>query len=257
MLLVIDAGNTNTVFALYEGEERRAVWRLRTEKGRTADEYTASLYPLFQAAGFDFSAVDDVLISSVVPDENFNLRALADKTFGCQPNVIGSDVTDLGIKVDVPKPEEVGSDRLMNAIAVVQYHKAPAVVVDFGTSTNFDIVNADGAFCGGILAPGVNLSVKALHEAAAKLPKVSIVKPKQAIGTDTVSAMQSGLYWGYISMIEGLIDKIAEELGAKPLVIATGGLAGLFADGSDKIDIVDEELTLKGLLHVYKTKVKS
>lgn len=255
MLLAIDAGNTNVVFALYEGSEQRQCWRIRTERGRTEDEYAAWLYPLFMAAGLRFDAVKDAIISSVVPDENRTLRTLCDKIFSCTPLVIGSDTVDLGIPVKLSRPEQLGADRLMNAAAVNAYYTAPAVVIDFGTATNFDVIDADGAHCGGVLAPGVNLSMEALHTASAKLPKVSVKNPGKVIGTDTVSAMQSGLYWGYISMIEGLIERITQELGSKPKVIATGGLAPLFANGTDIIEHVDPDMTLKGLVHVYQTKV--
>lgn len=255
MLLAIDAGNTNIVFALYEGNEQRQCWRIRTERGRTADEYTAWLYPLFMAAGFQFDQVDDAIISSVIPDENRNLRELCDRTFSCTPVVIGSDMIDLRIDVNLLNPEQLGADRLMNAAAINAFYEAPAIVIDFGTATNFDVIDVDGAHCGGILAPGVNLSMDALHRAAAKLPKVSIKNPGAVIGTDTVSAMQSGLYWGYISMIEGLVARIGNELGEEPFVLATGGLAPIFAGGTDVIQHVDPDLTLKGLVHIYHTRV--
>lgn len=255
MLLAIDAGNTNIVFALYEESKQVQCWRIRTERGRTADEYAAWLYPLFMAAGLRFDQVSGAVISSVIPDENRNLRELCDSVFTCKPVVIGSDKFDVGVPVKLPNPEQLGADRLMNAAAVNAFYTAPAVVIDFGTATNFDVVDADGAHCGGVLAPGVNLSMDALHTASAKLPKVSVKNPGKVIGTNTESAMQSGLYWGYISMIEGLIVRISGELGAKPLVIATGGLAQMFADGTDVIQHVDRDLTLKGLVHIYQTKV--
>lgn len=251
MLLAIDAGNTNIVFALYDDGAQKAMWRIHTQKGRTADEYAAALYPLFTSESLQFDAVSETIISSVVPDESRALTAFCEKTLKSPARFIGSDITDFGIENTLPKPEEVGADRLMNAIAVVEHYQYPAVVIDFGTSTNFDVVDANGAFCGGILAPGVNLSVKALHDAAAKLPKINIQKPDKVVGNDTVSAMQSGLYFGYVSMIEGLITRITYELGQKPYIIATGGLAQLFSESLPVVDEVDNDLTMKGLLHIH------
>ena len=256
MLLAIDAGNTNIVFAVYDGEVQKQSWRIRTDGGRTEDEYTAWLYPLFQSAGLSFSDIQDAIISSVIPDENRSLRELCQKTFQCDAFIIGSDFLDLGLPIRLSKPEEVGADRLVNAVAVLTHYQAPAVIIDFGTATTFDVIDGDGAYCGGVIAPGVNLSMKALHGAAAKLPKVSVKQPDSVIGNDTVSAMQSGLYWGYLSMIEGLIERISKEMGVEPLVLATGGLASLFAEGTDRIQTVDEDLTLKGLLHIHQNILK-
>lgn len=254
MLIAIDAGNTNIVFAVYDGQTQKAAWRIRTESGRTSDEYAAWLFPLFMRAGLDFSDIDSAIVSSVVPNENRNLRQLCSKTFLSECIVIGSDFVDLGIPVRLSKPEEVGADRLVNAVAVLEFYQSPAVVIDFGTATTFDVIDASGAYCGGVIAPGVNLSVKALHEAAAKLPKVNIKNPGKVIGTDTVSAMQSGLYWGYVSMIEGVLQRIEHEMGVAPFVVATGGLAPLFAEDNDFIDTVDEDLTLKGLVYIHNNK---
>jgi len=251
MLLAVDAGNTNIVFALYEGDEQKQCWRIRTEGGRTSDEYAAWLYPLFQAADLSFDVIEDAIISSVIPDENRNLRALCEQIFDCSPLIIGSDFFDLGIPVRLSKPEEVGADRLVNAVAVIQNYKTPAVVIDFGTATTFDVIDENGSYCGGVIAPGPNLSMKALRDAAAKLPRVSIRNPGKVIGHDTVSAMQSGLYYGYISMIEGVLARISSEMSSPPFVLATGGLAELFADGTDKIQKVDRDLTLTGLVYIY------
>lgn len=256
MLLAVDAGNTNVVFAVYEGTVQRAAWRIRTEGGRTADEYAAWLYPLFLSENLKFKDITAAIVSSVVPDENRNLRQLCTKTFSCEPLIIGQDFVDLDIPIRLHKPEEVGADRLVNAVAVLEHYTVPAIIIDFGTATTFDVVDAKGGYCGGVIAPGVNLSMKALHAAAAKLPKVSVKKPEAVIGKDTVSAMQSGLYWGYLSMIEGLIDRLSSEMKDTPQVIATGGLAPLFAGGTDKIHNVDEDLILKGLVHIHHTRHK-
>ncbi len=251
MLLAIDAGNTNVVFAVYDGDKRLQAWRCKTDSARTADEYASWLYPLFQAANLNFADVKETIISSVVPDANFNLRRLCEKTFMCPAVMVGQDGMDLGLTIKMNKPEEVGADRLVNAIAVVQYHRYPAIVVDFGTATTFDVIDKDGAYCGGVIAPGVNLSMNALHQAAAKLPKVGIKKPDSVIGRDTFGAMQAGIYWGYVGLVEGLIVRISTEMGVKPFVVATGGLASLFAGGTDSIDEIDEDLTLRGLVSVH------
>jgi type III pantothenate kinase len=252
MLLAIDAGNTNTVFALYDGKEVVHVWRCKTDAVRTADEYASWLYSLFTMNGFSFRQIKDAIISSVVPDANFNLRRLCDRNFGCIPTFVKDKMDSLDLKIKLAKPEEVGADRIVNAIAVRSFYKYPAIVVDFGTATTFDVVDAEGAYCGGVIAPGVNLSMGALHQAAAKLPRVSISKPDFVIGRDTISAMQSGIYWGYIGMIEGTISRISAEMKCDPYVIATGGLSTLFARGTDVLRIIDEELTLKGLIAIYR-----
>jgi len=252
MLLAIDAGNTNIVFAVYDGEKQKHVWRCQTNSGRTADEYGAWLFQLFTQENIQFAQITDAVLCSVVPDANFHLVQLCRKMFRCEPLVVSHETVDLKISLD--KPAEVGADRLVNAVAVLAFYKAPAVVIDFGTATTFDVVDASGAYLGGVIAPGVNLSMSALHQAAAKLPKIGIKKTQSVIGTDTVSAMQSGVYWGYVSMIEGMLRRIETELGVKPLVLATGGLADLFGDTVPVIEKVDKDLTLKGLLHIYKSQ---
>jgi type III pantothenate kinase len=253
MLLAIDAGNTNIVFALFEGEALKHHWRIRTETARTADEYISWLYPLFTRAELEFSDVEGAVISSVVPEANFNLETLCGDAFGCQPLAASHKTVD--IKVNLPRPEEIGADRLVNAAAAVRDYKAPVIVIDFGTATTFDVINARGEYCGGAIAPGVNLSAEALHRAAAKLPKINVAKPAKVVGIDTIGAMQSGLYWGYAGLIEGLLDRITRETGEKPRVIATGGLAGLFAGNIPAIDQVDEDLTLRGLLYIYQNSI--
>lgn len=251
MLLAIDAGNTNIVFAVYDGERRIGMWRCQTEATRTADEYTAFLAQLFPAADLRFEDITASIISSVVPDANIHLRRLCEKTFGCEARFVGVDDVRFNLKINLNKPEELGADRIVNAVAVITHHHYPAVVVDFGTATTFDVINERGEYCGGAICTGVNLSMDALHRAAAKLPKIGVKKPENVIGRDTIGAMQSGVYWGYVSMVEGMIERIATELGAAPYVIATGGLSSLFADGTDKINLIDEELTLRGLVAIH------
>lgn len=257
MLLAVDAGNTNTVFAVYDGETHVSTWRLKTDAERTADEYIAVLFQLFTRDALNFDIIDCAVISSVVPGANEPLRQLCQSAFGCEAQMVDAKAVSPFIEIKTAKPEEVGADRLVNALAVVTLYQAPAIVVDFGTATNFDVVDSSPAYIGGVIAPGVNLSMNALHAAAAKLPKISIKKPATAIGNETVSAMQSGIYWGYISMIEGMVARISKELGEKPLVIATGGLSPLFAGGTDVIDEVDDELTLKGLVYLYNQSRKA
>ncbi len=255
MFLAIDIGNTHSVFYFFDGNTQKAVWRLQSDAKRTADEYIAQLMPLAVKDGIQFGDVDNVWLSSVVPDANNELKRLSRKLFDTDLVEISHEtLPQLSIKL--PRPEEVGADRLVNAVAVMAYYKAPAIVIDFGTATTFDVVDHEGAFVGGVIAPGVNLSVNALYAAAAKLPKISISKPKKAIGDSTITAMQSGIYWGYVSMVEGMIKRISAELvsdGQKPYVIATGGLSSLMAEGlGDYVDVVDEDLTLKGLKKIYE-----
>lgn len=255
MLLAIDAGNTNIVFAIYDGKTRKALWRCKTDASRTADEYIVFLSQLCEMHDISFKSITDVIVSSVVPDINFPLRLMAFQAFGRKAKFVGKEIKDVGIKVKIEKPEELGADRLVNAVAVLKHYKAPAIVVDFGTATTFDVVDKSG-FCGGAIAPGVNLSISALHTAAAKLPKVSISRPKKAIGANTVTAMQSGIYWGYVGLVEGMLKRMSSEMKAKPLILATGGLAPLFQDDIPLIDKIDDELTLKGLLSIYESLKK-
>jgi type III pantothenate kinase len=254
MLLAIDAGNTNIVFALFNGDTLKHSWRISTKSSRTADEYTSWLHPLFSLKKIPFSHVKSVIISSVVPEANFNLLSLCRDTFRCEPLIAGPRTINL--KINLPRPEEIGADRLVNAYAAIRDYRTPAVVIDFGTATTFDVINAKGEYCGGAIAPGVNLSAEALHRAAAKLPTISVAKPPAVVGTDTVGAMQSGLYWGYIGLIEGLLERIRKETGEKSYIIATGGLAGLFAGNVPAIDKVDEHLTLRGLKYIYQNSKK-
>lgn len=257
MLLAIDAGNTNIVFAIYgdEGDDALHVWRSKTDPGRTADEYAAWLSQMFALHQLDRAAIRHAMISSVVPDCNFSLRQLCNSMFGIRALFVGDDLRDLGITVDLPHPEQMGADRLVNTVAVLRDYPTPSLVIDFGTATTFDVINGKGHFCGGVIAPGANLSMAALHQAAAKLPKIGVGKPPEVIGRDTVSAMQSGVYWGYIGLIEGMVTRISAELGQKPYVLATGGLASLFAGDTDCIDKIDDDLTLRGLLYLHRRHV--
>ncbi|MCD8497348.1 MAG: type III pantothenate kinase [Alphaproteobacteria bacterium] len=251
MLLAIDVGNTNTGFAVCDGGTIRKSWRLRTDSVRSADEYAAFLIRLLELEGLGFSNLKAVVVSSVVPEANFHLAGFAQRYIGTDAFFVERE--NVGIAVELERPEEVGADRLVNALAVLIHYKAPAIVIDFGTATTFDVVGKDGVYQGGVIAPGINLSVSALHAAAAKLPKVSVVNPGPVIGRSTKHAIQSGIFYGYLGLIEGVVKRIGAEMGnGKPFVLATGGLAPLFAADTDAIDAVDDDLTIKGLIEIYK-----
>ena len=251
MLLAINAGNTNVSFCVFDGDTKRGTWRTSTDAKRTADEFAAWLTHLMALSGLKPTDIDAVIVAIVVPEMLFNLKTLCRQYFNCDPLLIGDKSVDLGIKVLIDKPEQAGADRLVNAVEAHARWGGPLIVVDYGTATNFDIVDRDGNFAGGIIATGINLSLKALYEGAAKLPHIGVRRPTRVIGKDTVSAMESGIYWGYIGLVEGLIQRIQKEFGAKMKVIATGGLAPLFQDATH-FDAVDVDLTLNGLLRVYK-----
>lgn len=259
MLLAIDVGNTNTKFALYDGQSWRGQWRASTNSARTADEYAPWLAQLMGFSGLSFEQVSACIISTVVPQALFNLRNLARRYAHVEPLVIGEDGVDLGIPLRIDNPREAGADRLVNAVGAYIAHGGPAIVIDSGTATTFDVIAADGGLEGVIIAPGINLSLTALHQAAARLPRVEIRKPGQdgrALGKNTVHAMQSGVFWGYVELIDGLVRRLKEEeearLGAPMKVIATGGVASLFHDASRAIEIFDDDLTSRGLLEIYR-----
>lgn len=252
MLLAIDAGNTNTVFALFDGASLAGVWRTTTSVHHTTDEYAVFLKTLMNEAGFQPHQITAAILGSVVPDANFHLTNLCLNHFNCEPLVIGAPDVTLGIALKVDRPEEVGADRLVNAISGRLTHKPPLLIIDFGTATTFDVVDANGDYGGGAIAPGINLSLQALHMAAAKLPRVGVARPQKIIGTNTVEAIKSGTYWGYVGLIEGMIERIKNEYGAPMTVIATGGLAPLFRDSIPAIGHIDPELTLRGLQAIYE-----
>jgi len=256
MLFLIDAGNTNIVFAVYDKDVQKASWRVHTDRARTADEYRALILPLMEREGIKAGDIAQTIISSVVPPTNYALSQFAKACFGKDEQFVDvSGLRDL-IDIDIDKPEEVGADRLINALAVICYYQTPAIIIDFGTATTFDVVSTPNHYDGGVIAPGINLSLEALQRAAAKLPMVDIAKTDKVIGKNTRGAMQSGVYWGYISLIEGIVSRIEFERSyyskTKSFIIATGGLAPLFAGGTDIIDTIDQDLTLKGLLEFSK-----
>jgi type III pantothenate kinase len=252
MLLAIDAGNTNTVFAVHDGTDMRGRWRSVTKDVRTADEYGVWLIQLLDLQGLKTKDITGAVIATVVPQALFNLRLLCRRYFGVDALVVGDPDVKLGINVRTDRPHAVGADRLVNAVAAHHSYGGPLIVIDFGTATTFDIVGADGAYEGGVIAPGVNLSLEALHQASANLPRIAVERPTKVIGTDTIPAMQSGIYWGYIGLIEGMVARISAEFGAPMKVIATGGLAELFRHATTIFDAVDADITIHGLIDIYK-----
>jgi len=253
MLLAINANNTNVKFALFDGNTAAGEWRISTSNTRTADEYAVWLTQLMALQDLTVESVDAAIIATVVPQALFELKVLCRKYFSCDPMVVGDDGADLGIRILIDRPDEAGADRLLNAIAGHQHYGGPLIVVDFGTATSFDIVSEEGDFVGGIIAPGINLSVDALYAAAAKLPRIAVEKPSRVIGKGTVEAVQSGVYWGYVGLIEGIIARVRAEYGRDDMkVVVTGGLAPLFADSTAIFDHVDPDLTFKGLLEVHQ-----
>jgi type III pantothenate kinase len=240
MLLAIDSGNTNAVFAVYEGDELRASWRVSTNARRTADEYAVWLTQLLALAGLKPGDIDATIIANVVPEASFNLLQLCRRYLSNEPLVVGSADCQIGIGIDVDMPpQNVGADRVANAVAAQDRYKTPLMVIDFGTATNFDIVDRTGSYCGGIIAPGPNLSLQ-------------IRKPPAVVGRNTISAMESGVFWGYVGMLEGLVRRIREERGETMGTVATGGLAPLFAGATEAIEKVDPDLTLWGLRLIYR-----
>ena len=251
MLLAIEQGNTNTVFAVHDGTNWLSQWRSATDPSRTADEYGVWLSQFLQMRELKLKDLHACIISSVVPQSIFHLRNLSRRYLHTEPLVIGENAV-LGVEIRIDKPSEAGADRLVNAVGAHAAYAGPLIVVDSGTATNFDVIAADGAFEGGVIAPGINLSMQALHQAAARLPRVAIQRPKCVIGRDTVTAMQSGVFWGYMALIEGMIDRIRGEYGADMTVVATGGVASLFEGATDKIDIFDPDVTIRGMLEVWR-----
>ena len=252
MLLVIDVGNTNTLFAIHDGDKWLVEWRIATDASRTADEYAVWFYQLMSMQKIKINDIDACVISTVVPQSLFNMRNLARRHLNVEPIVVGDDGVDVGVGIEIDNPKEVGSDRLVTALGALQKYEGNLLIVDSGTATTFDIVSKDNFFEGGIIAPGINLSVRALHEASAQLPRIAILKPNRVVGKNTVEAMQSGIFFGYISLIDGLINKILSEDGRKFTVIGTGGVASLFQGESQLIQHYDSNLTLDGLLKIWR-----
>jgi len=253
MLLVIDAGNTNTSLGVFNGAELVAHWRLTTARSRTVDEYGVHARNLFELAGIDFKAINAIAIASVVPPLNYTLKTMAETYFHLTPLFV-DHTTDAGLKILYEPAADVGADRIVDAVAAVEKYGAPCIVVDFGTATTFNAINEQGEYVGGVITPGIMISTDALFERTAKLPRVDIRRPQRVIGSSTITAMQSGLYHGFVGLVDGVLRKMIDEIGGTkmPKIIATGGLAPLIATGSEFIELVDDTLTLEGLRLVYE-----
>lgn len=252
MLLAIDVGNTNTVFGIHDGNTWVNQWRSATDPTKTADDHAAWLWRLADIHGADLTQINGCVISTVVPQAVFNFRNLARRYLHVEPMFIGDPNLKTGMEIRIRRPEQVGADRIVSALGAHKKYPGNLIVIDSGTATTFDVVAEDGGFEGGIISPGVNLSVKALHDAAAQLPRIAIQRPEHVIGQDTVSAMQSGVFWGYIDLIDGLVNRIKAEYGKPMSVVATGGVASLFEGASETIDFYDQDLLIRGLLEIYK-----
>ena len=250
MLLAIDCGNTNTVFSIWDGEKFLCTLRTSTHHARTADAYFTWFSTLIKHYELELD-IKDVIISSTVPRVVFNLRVFADRFFDCRPLVVGKPECLLPIEPRVDEGTLVGPDRLVNAAGAYDRHGGDLIVVDFGTATTFDVVAADGAYIGGVISPGVNLSLEALHQAAAALPHIDIAKPQKVIGTNTVACMQSGVFWGYVGLVREICDRIKAERDRPMKVISTGGLAPLFQQSHALFDAFEDDLTMHGLTVIY------
>lgn len=251
MIFVMDVGNTQTTVALFEGERLVHCWRLTTARQRTPDEWGALLKSLFHIHDLDMNDVRGVAISSVVPPADWPLRHMCKLYFKIEPLFVAPGIKT-GIHVLYDNPAEVGADRIVNAVAALEKYEVPAIIVDFGTATTFDMLDGEGNYLGGVIAPGLAISAEALFERAAKLPKVEIARPKRVIGKTTVASMQSGLYWGYVGLVEGILRRMKKEFGLVKSVVATGGLAPLVAPDCPSVGFVDEDLTLEGLRLLYE-----
>lgn len=250
MLLAIDCGNTNTVFSIWDGERFLCTLRTSTHHARTADAYFTWFSTLVKHYGIE-ADITDVIISSTVPRVVYNLRVFADRFFGCRPLVVGRSDCSLPVPPRVDEGTLVGPDRLVNTAGAYDRHGGDLIVVDFGTATTFDVVDHDGAYVGGAIAPGVNLSLEALHAAAAALPHIDVTKPDRAIGTNTLDCMQSGIFWGYVGLVQGVCSRIRSEFGRPMRIIGTGGLAPLFAQGELLFDVIEDDLTMHGLTVIH------
>ncbi|HEV7644939.1 MAG TPA: type III pantothenate kinase [Pyrinomonadaceae bacterium] len=251
MLLAIDIGNTNTALGVYDGEKLIAHWRMATAQYRTSDEYGVLAREMFSVAGLDHKKIDGLIIASVVPPLNFTFKEMS-KNYFAQEAVFVDNKLDLGLPILYNPASDVGADRVVDAVAAIHRYGSPCIVVDFGTATTFDAINSKGEYLGGVITPGITISSDALFQRAAKLPRVAIEKPEQVIGSSTVGSIQSGLYYGYAGLVDGILRRMLDELGPETKVVATGGLAPLISKASELIDTVDDTLTLEGLRLIYE-----
>jgi type III pantothenate kinase len=250
MLLAVDVGNTNIVLGVYDGSQLKVSWRISTNRQQTGDEYGIIIKNLFSQANVDDKALTGMVVSSVVPPLMFSLQEMATRYFGIDPLVVGPGMKT-GLNIQIDNPREVGADRIVNAVAGIEIYGPPLIIVDFGTATTFDAISAKGEYLGGSIAPGISISMEALFQRAAKLPRVELIKPKKVIGRDTITSMQSGMIYGFVGQVDGIVTRMLKEFPHKPKVIATGGLATLIADESETLEVVNPLLTLEGLRIIY------
>lgn len=251
MLLVMDVGNTNIVLGIYEEDILLYHWRMQTDRNATEDEYAMTFKQLLSHVGVQFSQIKGAILSSVVPPLTYVLRKLSEKYLSLTPIILGPGVKT-GLHIQTDDPREVGADRIANAVAAVEQYGAPVIVVDFGTATTFCFIDEQARYLGGAIAPGVNISSEALYQRAAKLTRVEIVKPSNVIGKNTVQSVQSGIYYGYVGLVDGIVNRMKEQCKVQPTVVATGGLAGLICPSTNTIDYINPNLTLEGLKLIYE-----
>ncbi|MEN1966442.1 type III pantothenate kinase [Lentibacillus sp. N15] len=252
MLFVLDVGNTNTVLGVFENDQLQHEWRIKTDRHKTEDEFGVLIKSLFDHKGIRFSDIHGVAISSVVPPIMFSLEKMCQIYFHLEPLIIASNTVQSLLKMGYPNPNEIGADRIVNAIGAIAEYGSPLIIIDFGTATTYCYVNEQEEYYGGAIAPGVHISMEALYSKASKLPKIEIEAPGNVIGRSTVEAMQSGMFYGYVGQVDGIVTRIKQQAKMEPQVIATGGLASLISDASTTIDYVDQHLTLKGLHLIYE-----
>ncbi|MDV2583232.1 type III pantothenate kinase [Alkalibacillus haloalkaliphilus] len=252
MIFVLDVGNTNTVLGVFDEGELTYQWRVATDRYKTEDEYAMEVKALLQHHGLSFNDFHAAIISSVVPPIMFALEKMCERYFNLKPMVVGAGNVDASLKMVYPYPKEIGADRIVNAVGAIKEYGAPLVIIDFGTATTYCYVNEHGEYVGGAIAPGINISTEALYSKAAKLPRIEITRPEQVVGTSTVEAMQSGIFFGYVGQVDEVVKRFKGQANETPTVVATGGLSKLIGKGSQTIDYVDTELTLKGLYEIYR-----
>ncbi len=256
MIFVLDIGNTNTVMGVFDQDELKHEWRIKTDRHKTEDEFAILIKSLFDFKNLKFSDITGIIISSVVPPIMQALERMCINYFGKKALIVGESDVHSRLNMKYPYPNEIGADRIVNAIGAIDMYEAPFIIIDFGTATTYCYIDEEEAYCGGIISPGIKISMDALYDHASKLPKIQIEEPDSVIGRSTVGAMQSGVYYGYVSQVDGIVKRIKAENSKKAKVIATGGFASLIAKGSETIDHVEPHLTLKGLYLIYMTNIQ-
>lgn len=255
MIFVLDTGNTNTVLGVFDNGELKYEWRIKTDRYKTEDEFGILIKSLFEHRGIALTDIKGVIISSVVPPIMLALEKMCSIYFGLQPLILGKSDVKSFLDMNYPYPEEIGADRIVNAVGAIHHYGAPLIIIDFGTATTYCSINEKQQYCGGVITPGVKISMEALNEKASKLPKIEIESPKQVVGKSTIEAMKSGIFYGYVAQVDGIVTRIKKEMRNEPKVIATGGLAPLLANAAETVDIVDPHLTLKGLFLIYEKNI--